>query len=200
MVALAFTLASNKTCNGGQEVGNADCPGHCALSAPTAEAQGDRRGGGGGDRSPLPASKGRLPKLAPRQFTPPMAVVNNPTRNSSWSRRSSLLDVALPQREHGAVRRSTGQDRAALERTGFGRRHRLGFGRRRGIGQRARFRTGWRGGFGGGVFRAGGGVTAPALLFKTEPEYSEEARKAKSQGRSSSTSKSTNAAWCRTRA
>src|SRR5258705_1678317 len=35
-------------------------------------------GGGGGDRSPLPASKGKLPKIAPRQFTPPMAVVNNP--------------------------------------------------------------------------------------------------------------------------
>ena len=35
-------------------------------------------GGGGGDRSPLPASKGRLPKLAARQFTPPMVVVNNP--------------------------------------------------------------------------------------------------------------------------
>jgi len=35
---------------------------------------------------------------------------------------------------------------------------------------------------GGGVFRVGGGVTAPALLFKVEPEYSEEARKAKYQG------------------
>ena len=34
-------------------------------------------GGGGGDRSPLPASKGRLPKQSLRQFTPPMAVVNN---------------------------------------------------------------------------------------------------------------------------
>src|SRR5579885_3793846 len=33
-------------------------------------------GGGGGDRSPLPASKGRLPKVSLRQFTPPMAVVN----------------------------------------------------------------------------------------------------------------------------
>jgi TonB family protein len=32
------------------------------------------------------------------------------------------------------------------------------------------------------VFRVGGGVTAPALLFKVEPEYSEEARKAKYQG------------------
>src|SRR5437899_1442317 len=38
------------------------------------------------------------------------------------------------------------------------------------------------GGVGGGVFRVGGGVTAPALLAKVEPEYSEEARKAKYQG------------------
>jgi TonB family protein len=32
------------------------------------------------------------------------------------------------------------------------------------------------------VFRIGGGVTAPKLLKKVEPEYSEEARKAKFQG------------------
>jgi TonB family protein len=38
------------------------------------------------------------------------------------------------------------------------------------------------GGVGGGVFRVGGGVTAPSLLYKVEPEYSEEARKAKYQG------------------
>ena len=35
---------------------------------------------------------------------------------------------------------------------------------------------------GGGVYRVGGGVTAPVLLYKKEPEYSEEARKAKYQG------------------
>jgi TonB family protein len=38
------------------------------------------------------------------------------------------------------------------------------------------------GGMGGGVFRIGGGVSAPMVLSKTEPEYSEEARKAKYQG------------------
>jgi TonB family protein len=32
------------------------------------------------------------------------------------------------------------------------------------------------------VFRVGGGVTAPALLYKKEPEYTEEARNAKYQG------------------
>jgi TonB family protein len=49
-----------------------------------------------------------------------------------------------------------------------------------------------RGGVGGGprpatpspegVYRIGGGVSQPSLLFKVEPEYSEEARKAKWQG------------------
>jgi TonB family protein len=38
------------------------------------------------------------------------------------------------------------------------------------------------GGVGGGVYRVGGGVTAPQLVSKIEPEYSEEARKAKYQG------------------
>jgi TonB family protein len=32
------------------------------------------------------------------------------------------------------------------------------------------------------VYRVGGGVTAPALIYKTEPEYTEEARQAKYQG------------------
>jgi TonB family protein len=38
------------------------------------------------------------------------------------------------------------------------------------------------GGAGGGVFRIGGGVSAPVAIYKVEPEYSEEARKAKFQG------------------
>jgi TonB family protein len=35
---------------------------------------------------------------------------------------------------------------------------------------------------GGGVFRVGGGVSAPVLVYKPEPDFSEEARKAKYQG------------------
>src|SRR5260370_2453394 len=34
-------------------------------------------GGGGGDRSPTPPRKGQLPRLADKQFVPPMAVVHN---------------------------------------------------------------------------------------------------------------------------
>jgi TonB family protein len=35
---------------------------------------------------------------------------------------------------------------------------------------------------GGGAYRVGGGVSAPALIYKVEPEYTEEARTAKYQG------------------
>jgi TonB family protein len=35
---------------------------------------------------------------------------------------------------------------------------------------------------GGGVFRIGKGVTPPRVIYQTDPEFSEEARKAKYQG------------------
>jgi periplasmic protein TonB len=38
------------------------------------------------------------------------------------------------------------------------------------------------GGIGGGVYRVGGGVTAPRPVYAPDPDYSEEARKAKFQG------------------
>ena len=44
------------------------------------------------------------------------------------------------------------------------------------------FGLGSDGGIGGGVFHAGGGVSAPAVIVKVDPEYSEEARKAKYSG------------------
>jgi TonB family protein len=44
------------------------------------------------------------------------------------------------------------------------------------------FGPGSGGGFGGGAYRIGGGVSAPVPIYQPEPEYSEEARKAKWQG------------------
>jgi TonB family protein len=38
------------------------------------------------------------------------------------------------------------------------------------------------GGIGGGIYKVGGGVSAPKTIFAPDPEYSEEARKAKYQG------------------
>jgi TonB family protein len=52
----------------------------------------------------------------------------------------------------------------------------VGSGRGPGVG------PGWGGGVGGGPYRVGGGVSAPRILYAPDPDYSEEARKAKYQG------------------
>jgi periplasmic protein TonB len=60
----------------------------------------------------------------------------------------------------------------------------MGSGRGGGVGPGSGpgFGPGSGGGMGGGVYKIGGGVSSPSLIFKVEPEYSEEARKAKFQG------------------
>ena len=144
-------------------------------------------GGGGGDRSPLPASKGRLPKQSLRQFTPPMAVVNN--LNPKLMMEPSIIvppDVKLPDcpscLNYGDPLAKIGP---LSNGPGSGGGIGSGSGGGVGSGKGGGFGPGEGGGVGGGVFRVGGGVTAPSLLFKVEPEYSEEARKAKSSASSS---------------
>jgi TonB family protein len=51
-----------------------------------------------------------------------------------------------------------------------------------GSGKGPGFGPGEGGGVGGGVFHVGGGVSPPVPIYKPEPEFSEEARKAKYQG------------------
>jgi protein TonB len=149
--------------------------------APKKQAMGG--GGGGGDRSPLPASKGRLPKPSLRQFTPPMAVVNNP--NPRLTMEPTIIappDVNLPQVNMAQYGDPLAKLGPASNGTGSGGGIGSGSGGGVGSGKGGGFGPGEGGGVGGGVFRVGGGVTAPGLLFKVEPEYSEEARKAKYQG------------------
>jgi TonB family protein len=38
------------------------------------------------------------------------------------------------------------------------------------------------GGFGGGVYKVGGGISAPTAISAPDPDYTEEARRAKKQG------------------
>jgi periplasmic protein TonB len=140
-------------------------------------------GGGGGDRSPLPAPKGKLPKLSLRQFTPPVVVPQNLQPKLAMD--PSIIappDVPLPNvnlpnygdplSKLGPLSNGPGSGAGIGSGSGGG----VGAGKGGGLG------AGEGGGFGGGVFRAGGGVTAPTLIYKVEPEYSEEARKAKFQG------------------
>jgi TonB family protein len=66
--------------------------------------------------------------------------------------------------------------------TGFGGGMGSGSGGGLGSGKGGGFGPGEGGGVGGGVYRVGGGVSQPSVLFKVDPEYSEEARKAKYSG------------------
>jgi TonB family protein len=140
-------------------------------------------GGGGGDRSPLPPSKGRLPRPALKQFTPPMAVVNNP--NPKLVMEPTIIvqpDAQLPQVNMAQYGDPLAKVGPPSNGPGSGGGIGSGSGGGVGPGKGGGFGPGEGGGVGGGVFRVGGGVTAPTLVYKVEPEYSEEARKAKYQG------------------
>ena len=157
------------------------------LSAyePKAPSAKDKRsgGGGGGDRSPLPASKGQAPKFATKQFTPPMAVVAH--LNPKLTMDPTLIgppDVQLPNVNMAQYGDPLAKLGPASNGPGSGGGIGTGQGGGVGSGNGPGFGPGEGGGIGGGVFRAGGGVTPPALISKVEPEYSEEARKAKYQG------------------
>ena len=140
-------------------------------------------GGGGGDRSLLPASKGRLPKADLKQFTPPVAVIHN--TDPKLTMEPSIIappDVRLPEANLAQYGDPLAKIGAASNGPGSGGGMGSGKGGGVGPGSGVGYGPGEGGGVGGGVFRVGGGVTAPALIYKVEPEYSEEARKAKYQG------------------
>ena len=142
-----------------------------------------RGGGGGGDRSLLEASKGRLPKAALKQFTPPAAVVANLEPKLTMD--PTIIappDLQLPNVNMAQYGDPLGKIGPASNGTGSGGGIGSGKGGGVGPGIGPGVGPGEGGGIGGGVFYAGGGVSSPFLLSKVEPEYSEEARKAKYQG------------------
>lgn len=138
-------------------------------------------GGGGGDRSPLPASKGRLPKIAPRQFVPPTAVINNPQPKLAME--ASILaapDAALPDVNLPNYGDPLGKLGAPSNGTGSGGG--IGSGRGGGVGSGSGGGAG-PGDGGGIVYNPGhGGVTKPTVIHQEDPEFSDEARKAHFQG------------------
>ncbi|MBZ5725485.1 MAG: energy transducer TonB [Acidobacteriia bacterium] len=141
-------------------------------------------GGGGGTRSPLPASIGRLPKFSTHQYTPPVAVIENfnpqlpmaPTLIGDP--RIELPTLDLPQ--YGAPNGVAGPASG-----GPGAHGGIGGGDGTGVGNSKG--PGYGDGPGGGGVTSGdarfqGTITQPVLLWKIEPEYTEEARRAKIQG------------------
>jgi periplasmic protein TonB len=130
-------------------------------------------GGGGGGGSPLEASKGKLPKPAPRQFTPPRV---DPTDSKLPMVPTIIGEVPATT----ATNYGDPLGKAGIPSNGTGFGGGIGSGNSGGVGPGTG--PGANGGFGGSVYRIGGGVSMPSIIHKVEPEYSEEARKAKWQG------------------
>src|SRR5271168_1439526 len=140
-------------------------------------------GGGGGDRDVLQASKGRLPKFSMQQITPPAAVIRNlnpklavePTVIVPPDIKVAMNNMPnLGDPKSSAIIPSNGTGSGSG--IGSGSNGGVGSGNGRGVG------PGEEAGMGGGVFRIGKGVTPPRVIYQTDPEFSEEARKAKYQG------------------
>jgi protein TonB len=150
---------------------------------PTVKKDAMHGGGGGGDRSPTPPSKGKLPRLADKQFVPPMAVVHNP--DPKLVMEPTLIiqpDANIPKVNMDVLGDPLAKSGIASNGSGSGGGIGTGPGGGVGSGRGPGYGPGSGGNMGGGAYRIGGGVSPPSVIQKVEPEYSEEARKAKFQG------------------
>lgn len=134
-------------------------------------------GGGGGMKMPEPLTQGTTPKFAPKQFIPPTQVTT-PKPELPIAPTITADAPKINSDQYGDPFGKNLPFSGGPGSGGLGSGHGGGIGNGNGNG----FGPGSGGGMGGGVYRIGGGVSAPALTLKVEPEYSEEARKAKFQG------------------
>jgi periplasmic protein TonB len=143
-------------------------------------------GGGGGDLDRIEAPKGRLPKLAMQQITPPAIVLRNehpklaveptvvvpPQVRMADNHVPNLGNPSAPVMPSAPPSNGTGSGGGIGSGSGGG----VGVGHGPGVG------AGSGGGIGGGVYKVGGGISAPQAVSTPDPEYTQEARNAKTEG------------------
>jgi protein TonB len=137
-------------------------------------------GGGGGDSSKLKASAGTPPKASlQQQFVPPTVEVPK-TQAKIVMQPTIVADLRFPQTNQVGDPVS----KLMIPSNGGGVGSGIGSGSGGGIGSGTGggLGPGSGGGFGGGLFHVGNGVTAPVPIYSPDPDYSDEARKAKYQG------------------
>jgi protein TonB len=179
LVLWAF-LAVKKAVSKKQLVTNIDVSQYMPI-APKGPQMGG--GGGGGSHDVIQAPKGKLPKFEEKPITPPMVIQNDHPKLAVEPAIMMPKDIQLPTnnlpnlgdpRTNVVGPASNGSGSGAGMGTGSGGG--IGSGKGNGYG------PGEGGGYGGGLYHVGGGVSAPQLVFAPDPEFSDEARRAKYQG------------------
>ena len=147
-----------------------------AFTPKVPAAQKAGGGGGGGQKMPTPVSHGAAPKFAPKQFMPPATAIPQPKLPVV-----PTITAPVPQIQadnYADPLSKMMQNSGGPGTNGFGSGSGGGIGSGNGDG----YGPGYGHGIGGGVYQIGGDVSQPVPIFKPEPEYSEEARKAKYSG------------------
>jgi TonB family protein len=140
-------------------------------------------GGGGGDRDLVQVSKGHLPKLAKDQITPPQIIRNDHPKLAVEPTIIMPQNIPLPNANMPNLGLPTSSN-VTLASNGTGSGAGMGSGKNGGLGSGngGGYGPGSGGGTGGGVYHVGGGVSAPTVIYSVDPEYSDEARRAKYTG------------------
>lgn len=151
-------------------------------AAPAKDLMGG--GGGGGNHELVEASKGKLPPMSKRPLAPPQILkIDNPKlpvqaavlmpQQIKLPDNPNMPNIGIPQSPQIALASQGGGSGSGF---GSGSGGGIGSGNGNGIG------PGSGGGYGGGLYHPGGGVSNPVLLYSPDPEFSDEARRAKYQG------------------
>lgn len=138
-------------------------------------------GGGGGARQSVPATVGRLPEVTRRQFVPPTIEVINPAPKLAMAMSiEAPPDAMLPDVK--MVNLGNPLSKIVGASGGRGGPGGIGAGDGPGVGDHSGASIG-SGGAEGQVYRGGAkGVTLPVVIYKVDPEFSEEARKSHYSG------------------
>lgn len=133
-----------------------------------------KQAGGGGQHSSLPPLKGQLPKPAPKVFRSLLVTTEHPALVMDASLIAPPDAWTTPT---GPIGNPLGLFGGAH---GPGNNGGMGIGDGPGIGDKAGAGAGDAGD--AGIFNVGNGTSKPEVIDKVDPEYSEEARKAKYSG------------------
>ena len=141
-------------------------------------------GGGGGSHDIVDPIKGKLPPRMKDPITPPMVPLLDKPKLAMQSAIDVQKDIVLPDNPslpNIGVKNSANVQLASNGQGGGGGMG-SGYGGGLGSGTGNGYGPGTGGNTGGGVYRVGGGVSAPVAIFTPEAEFSDEARRAKYQG------------------